>query len=112
MKRIRLTLPGIECRGFLVRPGDLLRAIAGHRVAVPCPQAFYAPLGASVPECPPVPSSALERIFSAAFWSRSSTTPQPGQICVRTLKLFLTMPPQALQSCEVYWGATAITGMA
>ncbi len=58
-----------EPRGFLVPPGDLLHSITmtGGTVAVPCPQAFHARSGAQVPECPPVPSKALARMFLAAL---------------------------------------------
>jgi len=48
------------------------------------------------------------RMLPAALLSRSNTAPQP-QIWVLTDSDFLTVLPQAEQSWEVYWGATAIT---
>jgi hypothetical protein len=48
-------------------------------------------------------------IFLAAFRSRSRTSPQWGQTCVRTLRLLRTRSPHPLQSCDVYAGGTAST---
>ena len=54
-------------QGFLVRPGDLLHPVAESTVVAACPQAFYAPLSTSVPECPPVLSKAQAKMLRAAF---------------------------------------------
>src|SRR5262245_48702294 len=48
-------------------------------------------------------------MFLAAFWSRSSTSPQAGHTWVRTLKLFCTRAPQPLQSWLVEAGSTNTT---
>src|SRR2546428_9548487 len=81
-----LTLPRIESGGFFLHPARLLLARLGREVEAVCPEAFSA--DAEVAVCPTVPAKALCKILRAAFWSRSSTRPQLGQMCVRTLKLF------------------------
>src|SRR5258707_4448814 len=48
-------------------------------------------------------------MFFAAFSSRSMTSPQDGQIWVRTERLFWTRSPQPLQSWLVHAGGTATT---
>src|SRR5262249_42229948 len=48
-------------------------------------------------------------ILRAAFSSRSRISPQVGQTCVRTERLFSTRSPHPLQSWEVYAGGTACT---
>src|SRR6266705_7188376 len=52
--------------------------------------------------------SPRSRTFTAALWSRSSTTPQCTQICVRTLRSLCGPSfPQALQIWLVLYGSTS-----
>src|SRR6266487_2000903 len=105
-----LTLPGINAQGFFLHPGNLPLSVTGTAVEVSCPEAFHG-ASPSVSVCPTVQPLAFSRIFRAAFWSRSMTRPQEGQICVRMLRLFLTRVPHPEQSWLLYCGATAMTGM-
>ena len=106
--RLCLTLPGIHAQGFLVQRGDLLVARLGVRVEAISPQAFSGEPDVSL--CPRVHAKAFARMLSAALWSLSKTTPQLGQMWVRTLSDFFTIALQALHSWLVKCGATAMTG--
>src|SRR3989441_4671367 len=104
-----LTLPGLKARGFFVPPGCAVDALASSPQEAPCPEAFHE-TRSWVPVCPTVPSKALAKMFNAALWSLSSTTPQLVRMCVRTLSDFFISAPHALQSWLVKCGATAMTG--
>src|SRR5215471_9929567 len=82
-----LTLLPIN-QGVLPSTSPLARLPWGLRVEVGCPEAFLAEAEGSL--CPRVPSKAFAKILSAALWSRSKTILHPGQMCVRTERLFLT----------------------
>src|SRR5579875_1795949 len=96
----KLTLPGLKARGFFLQPATLPTFALRERVAGVCPEALRTFFEVPVPDCPSVRkhSKAFVRMLMAALWSRSSTSPQPGQICVLTERLFLTLLPHAEQS--------------
>src|SRR5215469_11715197 len=106
----------------ILKPGDasfiqpvcdvLLRT---QRVVAVCPEAFCSGEAEPVPTCPAVrrgaaTARAAARIFSAAFSSRSRTSPQEGHTWVRIDRVFLTRNPQPEQSWVVNRGETATTG--
>jgi len=89
-----LTLPAINERGFFLQPARLPVVLLERRVEAVCPEAFSGEPEVSL--CPRVPT-AFAKMFNAALWSLSSTTPHPVQTWVRMLRLFLTTVPHAEQ---------------
>src|SRR5215472_5317532 len=96
----------IDFANRILKPGDasfiqpacdvLLQT---QRVVAVCPEALCSGEAEPVPTCPAVrrgaaPARAAARIFSAAFSSRSSTSPQAGHTWVRIDRVFLTRNPQ------------------
>ena len=97
----------LKARGFLLGPVDLLVDVTTNEYRSFCPQAL-------ISACPtvfkliPACFNPFSKMLIAALRSRSNTAPQQ-QIWVLVDSDFLTILPQAEQSWEVYWGATAIT---
>src|SRR5260370_5071503 len=91
-----LTLPAIHGRRFFLHPARLLVFRGERRVEAVCPEALSSEEDVSL--CPRVHAKAFARMFRAALWSLSKTTPQLGQMCVRTLKDFFTSAPHVLHS--------------
>src|SRR5262249_46752525 len=129
-----LTLCPHECGRFLVPPAGATTHLAAARRSPAVPKR-YVPVCPTVPLLLPLPlslelncgvitrcrtgsqtpcwvacASPASRISSAAFWSRSRISPQWGQLCVRTDKVFHTSSPQPEPAWLVYWGGTAIPG--
>src|SRR5579883_1345967 len=97
IKSVILTLPAINERGFFLQPARLPVLALPERVEAVCPEALRTLFGVPVSVCPTV-RYAFSRMLMAALQSRSSTSPQPEQICVLIERLFLTRVPHALQS--------------